>query len=89
MSGDDNPNYSTLIQSLSDVKPEGSQSTIKQNLLLSSLLPKQIDGLYAYKGSLTTPPCSESVTWFIVENQVLISDSQVMTAYFFDRLFTN
>lgn len=77
MSGDDNPNYSTLIQSLSDVKPEGSQSTIKQNLLLSSLLPKQIDGLYAYKGSLTTPPCSESVTWFIVENQVPISDSQV------------
>jgi hypothetical protein len=33
--------------------------------------------LYTYKGSLTTPPCSEIVTWLVVNQPQAISREQV------------
>eukprot|EP00614_Pseudopedinella_elastica_P033278 CAMPEP_0172644298 /NCGR_PEP_ID=MMETSP1068-20121228/239136_1 /TAXON_ID=35684 /ORGANISM="Pseudopedinella elastica, Strain CCMP716" /LENGTH=271 /DNA_ID=CAMNT_0013458489 /DNA_START=55 /DNA_END=871 /DNA_ORIENTATION=- len=32
---------------------------------------------YTYPGSLTTPPCSQVVSWFVFENMVQISDAQL------------
>jgi carbonic anhydrase len=29
-----------------------------------------------YSGSLTTPPCDESVSWFVVENPLAVAVSQ-------------
>ena len=74
---EDNSDYDIVIKTLSDVKAEGSHASIKRNFSLTSLLPKQFNGLYAYKGSLTTPPCNEAVTWFIIEQRMTISDRQV------------
>jgi carbonic anhydrase len=31
---------------------------------------------YTYDGSLTTPPCSESVTWFVLEREAHLSEEQ-------------
>jgi carbonic anhydrase len=31
---------------------------------------------YTYEGSLTTPPCSESVTWFVLEKEAHLSEEQ-------------
>lgn len=42
----------------------------------SSLLPRNRD-YYHYRGSLTTPPCSEGVRWFVMKDPVEVSRSQV------------
>lgn len=34
---------------------------------------------YTYDGSLTTPPCSEGVTWFVLQSPVEMSESQIAT----------
>lgn len=32
---------------------------------------------YSYPGSLTTPPCSEGVKWFVLENPITASEAQI------------
>ena len=39
---------------------------------LNRLLPSD-RGYYTFTGSLTTPPCSEDVTWFVLKQPVEIS----------------
>ncbi|MBV7255979.1 carbonic anhydrase family protein [Pacificimonas sp. WHA3] len=42
----------------------------------NALLPEDRD-FYNYTGSLTTPPCSEGVNWFVMSNPLTISAAQV------------
>jgi carbonic anhydrase len=42
----------------------------------ADLLPKN-RAYYTYTGSLTTPPCSEGVTWFILKHPTSISSDEV------------
>ena len=41
------------------------------------LLPKDTNHFYHYVGSLTTPPCSEGVEWFILKDTDSISKEQL------------
>jgi len=43
---------------------------------VSTLLPAA-RGYFTYSGSLTTPPCSEGVTWFVLKSPVQISQSEI------------
>ena len=43
---------------------------------VTQLLPAD-HGYYTFTGSLTTPPCSESVTWYVVEAPTAISKAQI------------
>jgi carbonic anhydrase len=43
---------------------------------LTQLLPAK-RGYYTFEGSLTTPPCSEHVRWFVLKNAVQASKAQV------------
>jgi carbonic anhydrase len=43
---------------------------------LGEILPKDKD-YYKFMGSLTTPPCSEDVKWFVFKNPVTASKEQI------------
>ena len=42
----------------------------------AALLPKD-HAYYTFAGSLTTPPCSEGVTWFVLTHQTNLSEKQI------------
>ena len=42
-----------------------------------SLLPKDTQHYYHYIGSLTTPPCSENVQWYLLKQPVEASKAQI------------
>ena len=40
--------------------------------------PPRRSAYYAYEGSLTTPPCSESVSWIVMDAPAAVSAAQVL-----------
>ena len=50
--------------------PEGVEVNV------ADLLPKDLNH-FNYSGSLTTPPCSEGVNWFVLSAPIQVSDAQL------------
>ena len=44
---------------------------------IDRLFPRDTETFYRYQGSLTTPPCSESVVWTLFREPIEISEDQV------------
>ena len=61
----------------------GSTTKITDMIDPGVFLPED-RGYWTYMGSLTTPPCTEGVRWFVYQDPLTMSLSQVRT---FDRLF--
>lgn len=56
---------------------EGTESKVTGiNVDLMRLLPPK-RGYYTFEGSLTTPPCSEHVRWFVLKEPVAASRAQI------------
>jgi len=51
---------------------------VETNLSINAqeLLPRALDDYFTYSGSLTTPPCTESVRWIVLRRPVEISKAQ-------------
>ncbi len=47
------------------------------NIDPQDLLPKDLSHYYHYTGSLTTPPCTENVQWYILKDTDSISSAQL------------
>jgi carbonic anhydrase len=54
----------------------GDKSTLPTGLNVTQLLPKERD-YYRFNGSLTTPPCSEGVRWFVMKKTATASKAQI------------
>jgi len=58
-------------------RTEGNEEEIPEVAIdPNGLLPRDT-AYYTYKGSLTAPPCSEGVTWFVLKAPVDLSSEQV------------
>lgn len=72
--GAKNPFIETLWNAfLKAPKPEQKDEQID----LRRLLPSGENHYYTFSGSLTTPPCSEGVRWFVLKQAAFISHEQL------------
>jgi len=44
----------------------------------AALLPDDHKHVFTYAGSLTTPPCSEGINWYVLTEPITASESQIM-----------
>lgn len=67
-----------LIEALWAKMPEnkGDKHGLDKGLNVNGILPKD-KTYYRFNGSLTTPPCSEGVMWFVMKDSVKVSKKQV------------
>jgi len=67
-----------FLKNFSDDYPstEGGQFTAAGPVNVEDLLPTNPD-YYTYGGSLTTPPCSETVTWYVMKTPITASSQQI------------
>jgi len=72
--GPDNSVLKTIFNHL----PQTSEGEVTTGVTINpaDLLPKT-SSYYTFPGSLTTPPCSESVTWFVLKQPVTLSQSEL------------
>ncbi|XP_064610486.1 carbonic anhydrase 2-like [Liolophura sinensis] len=76
--GKECPGFKTLAEAMEKVKFKGQSSTIS-SFSPQCLLPGNTSKYWTYDGSLTTPPCAESVSWIVFQECVEMSEAQLKT----------
>ena len=73
--GNENPGIKTLW---THAPPKEGPEVVPDGVMFNpaNLLPREMD-FFHYDGSLTTPPCTEKVKFFILKSQVNVSKEQV------------
>ncbi|KAL2103612.1 hypothetical protein ACEWY4_000480 [Coilia grayii] len=72
----ENTYYSDFISNLAKVKYAG-QSMNLSSINVRSMLPENLNHFFRYEGSLTTPPCYESVIWTVFDTPITLSHNQI------------
>jgi carbonic anhydrase len=73
--GDRNPSLQEIWDS---IPKDGGSERKGPNFNSASLLPIDL-GYFRYSGSLTTPPCSEGVSWYVLRTPITASEEQIRT----------
>jgi len=76
ISDEDNPAMEPIVAALSEAKDQGVPVNVEK-FELDDLLPINTKEYYRYEGSLTTPPCAESVIWTVFRHPISISSAQL------------
>jgi carbonic anhydrase len=73
--GKENPLIKTLWDNLP--REKGRENVVDAVTINAVNLLPQNKGYYTFAGSLTTPPCSEEVTWFVMKTPVQVSADEI------------
>uniref|UniRef100_A0A3Q3EIW9 carbonic anhydrase n=1 Tax=Kryptolebias marmoratus TaxID=37003 RepID=A0A3Q3EIW9_KRYMA len=72
-----NPAFNNIVNYMSRVR-HADEITLIPAFDIRSLLPKNLGRYYRYNGSLTTPPCHQSVIWTVFHERLRISKAQLL-----------
>uniref|UniRef100_A0A8D0G6T4 carbonic anhydrase n=1 Tax=Sphenodon punctatus TaxID=8508 RepID=A0A8D0G6T4_SPHPU len=72
----ENPAYDNIFDNLEHVRYAGQKVSIP-SFNVHELLPIQLGHYFRYNGSLTTPPCFQSVLWTVFHRAVPVSTAQL------------
>ncbi|XP_054634568.1 pentraxin-related protein PTX3 isoform X2 [Dunckerocampus dactyliophorus] len=72
----ENTYYSDFISNLAKIKYAGQSMNIS-SLDVRSMLPENMNHFFRYQGSLTTPPCYESILWTVFDTPITLSHNQI------------
>ncbi|XP_064612400.1 carbonic anhydrase 2-like isoform X2 [Liolophura sinensis] len=73
---EEHPGFQHIVSHLDSPIHKGEEIPMEP-MTLKSLLPSDTKTFYRYSGSLTTPPCYESVVWTLYPDYVTVSKDQV------------
>ena len=73
--GGANPTIDTIWMNLP--KEKEKETSVNASVDAATLVPRD-KGYYTFQGSLTTPPCSEGVRWFVLKTPMKITESEIM-----------
>ncbi|NXR71546.1 CAH9 anhydrase, partial [Pycnonotus jocosus] len=73
---EENQYYHEILKHLPDIQEVG-QETLVSGFNIAGLLPANLKLYFHYNGSLTTPPCYQSVKWTIFNQTMLLSHHQM------------
>ncbi len=73
--GQANPFLSSVMGHLPSA--EGDTVRSDSTINIGTMFPQQSSDFFIYEGSLTTPPCSETVTWVVLETPAEASVAQI------------
>ncbi|XP_074022442.1 carbonic anhydrase 9 [Numenius arquata] len=74
----ENPYYQEILKHLSKIQREGEEVLVP-GFNIAGLLPANLKLYFHYNGSLTTPPCFQTVKWTVFNQTVLLSHDQMLT----------
>ncbi|XP_075583194.1 carbonic anhydrase 9 [Pelecanus crispus] len=72
----ENPYYQEILQHLYKIRQEGKEVSVP-GFNIAGLLPANLKLYFHYNGSLTTPPCYQTVKWTVFNQTILLSYNQM------------
>ncbi|NXX60940.1 CAH9 anhydrase, partial [Scopus umbretta] len=72
----ENPYYQEILEHLYKIRQEGDEVLVP-GFNVAGLLPANLKHYFHYNGSLTTPPCYQTVKWTVFNQTMLLSHDQM------------